>query len=302
MDTKQTCFGVSLDGEAAFPSVERDVQIRELYSAGEREDLLPYSKNTYQNTECHIKQNGKLSRKISEYKGNRQGHVRASGHFKTYINPCLTTLNSSKLGFYIGPICITAVCVADDTYLLSGSPRSLQSALTITSHYGNRYQLRFNASKTKVVVTGSRIDMTYYADTSPWHLDGKTISVVDTNEHLGLLVSGLDEEQKNVDENVLKCRKSLFGLLGPAYAYKCLLSPLVQIHLWKTYNLPALLSGLAALPIRPPQMKSLTIFQNKILRGFLKLSNSSPIAAHFFLLGELPVEASIIYGDAHTIP
>ena len=40
-------------------------------------------------------------------------------------------------------------------------------------------------------------------------------------------------------------------------------------------------------------MKSLTIFQNKILRGFLKLSNSSPIAAHFFLLCELPVEASI---------
>ena len=30
---KQTCFGISLDGEAAFPSVDRTIQVRELYSA-----------------------------------------------------------------------------------------------------------------------------------------------------------------------------------------------------------------------------------------------------------------------------
>ena len=38
-------------------------------------------------------------------------------------------------------------------------------------------------------------------------------------------------------------------------------------------------------------MKSLEIFQLKILRGLLKLSKSSPIPALHFLLGELPVEA-----------
>ena len=103
----------------------------------------------------------------------------------------------------------------------------------------------------------------------------------------------MDEEQKNVDENIEKCRKSLFSLLGPAYAFKCLLSPVVQAHLWKTYNLPVLLSGLAALPVRPPQIKSLALFQNKLFRGFLKLSKSSPIPALYFLLGELPVEARI---------
>ena len=40
-------------------------------------------------------------------------------------------------------------------------------------------------------------------------------------------------------------------------------------------------------------MKSLTIFHNKILRGFLKLSKSSPIPALYFLLGELPIEAHL---------
>ena len=115
IDQKETCFGVSLDGEAAFPSVERNIQIRELYSVGERDDLLSYSRNTYQNTYCHLKLKDKLSRKVQEHKGNRQGHVRASGHFKVYINPCLLSLNTSDLGFFFGLICTTAVCVADDT-------------------------------------------------------------------------------------------------------------------------------------------------------------------------------------------
>ena len=293
IDQKLTCFGVFLDGEAAFPSVEREIQVRELYTVGERGDYLKYSNNTYQNTDCHLKLQGKLSRRITEKKGNRQGHVRASGHFKAYINPCLNSLNSSGLGFQIGPLCITAVCVADDTYVLSSSPRGLQSALDIVSHYGKRYQVNFNADKTKIVVTGSRIDMKYFEETSPWKLNGETISVVDKNEHLGLLVSGADEEMKNVDQNIQKCRKSLFGLLGPAYAYKCLLSPTVQVHLWKIYNQPVLLSGLAALPLRPPDIRALSIFQNKTLRGFLKLSNSSPIPGLFFLLGELPIEALV---------
>ena len=235
----------------------------------------------------------KLSRRIQEHKGNRQGHVRASGHFKVYINPCLLSLNSSALGFQLGPICTTAVCVADDTYMMSNSPSGLQSALNIISHYASNYQLKFNADKTKIVVTASKIDMAYYKETCPWTLNGERVKVVENNEHLGLIVSGMAEEQKNVDENIVKCRGSLFALLGPAYAYKCLLSPLVQNHLWKTYNLPVLVSGLSALPIRPANITPLAIFQNKTLRGFLKLSNTSPVPALYFLLGELPAEAII---------
>jgi hypothetical protein len=147
--------------------------------------------------------------------------------------------------------------------------------------------------KTKIVITGSKVDMQFYQDTHPWTLNGERVSVVENNEHLGLLVSGLDEEQKNVDQNILECRNSIFGLLGPAYACKCMLSPTVQIHLWRTYNLPVLLSGLSALPIRPANIKAISIFHNKTLRGFLKLSNTSPKAALYFLLGELPVEGRI---------
>jgi hypothetical protein len=174
--------------------------------------------------------------------------------------------------------------------LFSNSVSGLQTAINIISHYANRYQLRFNADKTKIVVTGSKMDMAFYRDTRPWILNGERVKVVENNEHLGLIVSGIEEEQKNIDENIIKCRNSLFALLGPAFAYKCLLSPLVQIHLWRTYHIPVLVSGLSAQPIRPTTIKPMAVFQNKIMRGILKLSNTSPIPAIYFLLGELPVE------------
>ena len=82
--------------------------------------------------------------------------------------------------------------------------------------------------------------MQYYKDISPWTLGGGNISVVTNNHHLSLVVSGVDEEQKNIDKNINECRKSLFGLLGLALSYKCKLSPLAQHHLWTVYALPVL--------------------------------------------------------------
>ena len=44
---------------------------RELYTIGEWGDMLQYSRNTYRNTECHLKQDNLLSRRVRENKGNR---------------------------------------------------------------------------------------------------------------------------------------------------------------------------------------------------------------------------------------
>ena len=124
-----------------------------------------------------------------------------------------------------------------------------------------------------------------------WSLGGSLLPVTENNEHLGLVVSGLDEELKNVDKNIDSARKVLFNLLGNIFSYKCKLSQLVLHHVWSLYVCPVLLSGLAALPIRPSIMKTLSNFHHKLLREILKLGPFSPIAPLYFLLGELPIEA-----------
>ena len=135
--------------------------------------------------------------------------------------------------------------------------------------------------------------MKYYMDTKPWNMDNLPVSVREDNDHLGLTISGIREEEKNVDLKIQKARGALFGLLGPAFSHKSLLSPAVQIHLYRVYICPIARSGLSALTLRTSHLKSLATFQRKILRGFLHLSQSSPIPSLFFLAGELPIEAKI---------
>ena len=44
--------------------------------------------------------------------------------------------------------------------------------------------------------------MDYYKNIKPWKLNGERVDVVEDNDHLGLVVSGINEEQKNIDQNI----------------------------------------------------------------------------------------------------
>ena len=69
----------------------------------------------------------------------------------------------------------------------------------------------FGADKTKVTITGSKHDMSYYQDINIWSLYGDKLTVAENNDHLGLVVSGIDEEVKNVDKNISSARDTLFS-------------------------------------------------------------------------------------------
>ena len=92
---------------------------------------------------------------------------------------------------------------------------------------------------------------------------------------------------------ISKGRNSIFGMLGPAFAFKCLLSPKVKVHLFRTYTCPIIRSWLSSFSLRTSELQSLTVFHRKILRGILNLSKCASIPAIHFLLGELPIEAKI---------
>ena len=143
--------------------------------------------------------------------------------------------------------------------------------------------------------------MKYYKDVNLWSLYGEKLQVSENNDHLGLVFSGLNEELKNIDKNIKSARDALFSLLGSIFSYKCKLSPTVQQHTWSTFIKPVLLSGLAALPIRPATMKPLIGIHHKMLRAVLKLSPYSPVAPLYFLLGEFTDRRLSIYGCAITI-
>ena len=293
IDNKKTFFGCSLDGDSAFEVVCRTIQKRELYFAGETGQLAQYNQSSYDNTKTRIKMKGKVSKPLTEELGVGQGKIRSSDHYKIYINPVLDILDSAQLGIDIGPINAGVSCVADDVYLTTDDQTKLQGLLDIAQHYGQSYRVEYGAKKTVISVVGSKKDMQYYQDIRPWIMDNTQVSVNEDNDHLGLIVSGLREENKNIDLKIKKARGCLFKLLGPAFSFKCLLSPAVQVHLFRIYVCPVARSGLSAMTLRDNHLDSLSMFHRKILRGFLHLSNRSPIPALFFLTGELPIVARL---------
>ena len=263
VDTKRTFFGCSLDGDSAFEVVNRPIQRRELYFAGETGQLSPYNEGIYENTLTRIKMNGKLSKHLEESLGMGQGKIRSSDHYKIYINSVLETLENSGLGVDIGPINTGMSCVADDLYLLTDNQVKLQGQLDIAQHYGKTFRITYGASKTVISVVGSTKDMNYFKEITPWVINSSPVNVQEDNDHLGLIVSGVAEEQKNVDQKLKKARGALFSLLGPAFSSKCLLSPTVQLHLYRTFVSPIALSGLSAMTLRDTHLQCLTSFHKK---------------------------------------
>ena len=118
-------------------------------------------------------------------------------------------------------------------------------------------------------------------------MDGEKVKVEENNEHLGQIVSGKQQEQKNVDQRIEKGRKSLFSLLGSGFSFKC--NPVLKLHIFRTFTCPINRSGLSSFALRSSQLEPLCIFQRKTLKSILKLSLSAPTPSVHFLTGELPI-------------
>ena len=236
---------------------------------------------------------GKLSRSIEETLGVKQGRNKSSDHYKIYIAPLLDTLDAANLGVWIGSINVSVSGVADDVYLMCDKQTKLQAQLDIASHYGKMFRIKYGATKTKVTVVGSEVDQNYFSDVKPWIMDGEVVQVVEDNEHLGQIVSGKNQEDKNIDLRVEKGRKNLYSFLGSAFSYKCLLSPVLKLHIFRTFTCPIARSGLSSFALRSSNLEPLSIFQRKTLKSILKLSLTAPTPAIHFLTGELPIEGKL---------
>ena len=92
-------------------------------------------------------------------------------------------------------------------------------------------------------------------------MDGEQVKIVD----LGQIVSDIRQEQNNIDLKLRNGRGTLFKLLGPAFAYKYLLSPPVK-------RLSVLSS---TFPLNERISEPMCIFQRKVLGSILKLSKTA---------------------------
>ncbi|XP_048487054.1 uncharacterized protein LOC125490781 [Plutella xylostella] len=82
----------------------------------------------------------------------RQGGLTSPDLFNLYVNELIVGLRSTKVGCHVGGVCMNNLSYADDMVLLSPSINGLQKLLSVCENYANSHGLKYNVSKTEMLV------------------------------------------------------------------------------------------------------------------------------------------------------
>ena len=99
---------------------------------------------------AHVQCNGINSQVFRIEQG--VGRVLSAWLFSLFINDLICELLSTNSGLLVGPINIPAILLADDTTLLSSTVNGMQKLLDIVNNYAQKWRLKYNASKSSVLV------------------------------------------------------------------------------------------------------------------------------------------------------
>ena len=142
------CF---VDFSKAFDFLDRNLFLSRLVEMGVRGKLYTAIKNSYDTTINAVRINGELGRWFETKNGSKQGDVQSPTHFSIYVNSLIEALTESKIGVQILDKLVTVLAYADDLVLISPTQAGLQQLLNILERWCNRWRLKVNPDKTKIM-------------------------------------------------------------------------------------------------------------------------------------------------------
>ena len=158
-----------IDYAKAFDTIWRDGLWYKLVKEGIGGKFLIIIKNMYQKSKSCVLVNGEKSQFFSSFAGVRQGEILSPLLFAFYINDLENFLlnkkinplknlskTSEKIADQMGlqpnfAMKLLALYYADDTILMSESPSELQKSLDELFNYCQKWKLKVNEDKTKIL-------------------------------------------------------------------------------------------------------------------------------------------------------
>ena len=136
----------------------------------------------YTRQKLRIRWNGEFSDSFSVSNGVKQGGVISPILFCVYIDELLMKLENSGVGCYMGRAFAGACAYADDITLLCPSISALKEMITICTNFAAEYDIKFNASKSQLIIFKSGSGNTVNPEIK---MNGDKIEVVNSVVHLG---------------------------------------------------------------------------------------------------------------------
>ena len=202
--------------------------------------------------------------------------------FKTFLSEKYEGLNkvsnsiAEELNIYFKIFCLL---YADDTLVLAESDIQLQRALDSLHIYCNKWSLKVNIDKTKVIIFSAGRIRKYKS----FKFGENSIDVVDDYVYLGTTFNFNGKFHKAIAKQVLQAKKAYYGLLTKVKKHN--LDADVFIDLVEKLVIPTLLYGSEIWGFS--NIKQLQVCLNNFMRKFLRLHKSTPMC---MINGELGIK------------
>ena len=275
-----------IDVSKAFDTVDRNQLFIELWDKGIRSKSWRTMFNLYKNVSAKVL----LSQVESDWfyvsSGVKQGCILSPTLFNLVMRNLQDLLEKAKCGILFKEMLIPALLFADDIVLMANSDDELQKMLNIVDNFGKRWSLSFSEKKSKVMITGQRINKTKI-----WKLGHLNLSEVYEYKYLGVYFSRSLKDNRHISNLKTKFTK-LNGYIAS------ILSKHMDINrmefgssLWHNVVMPSLTYGCGVWFNGTASDKQLlSSMQYNCARQILKLRCKPAKSALLSDIGWLPIE------------
>jgi hypothetical protein len=188
--------------------------------------------NFYTNHVTRVSWNGICSDAFSVKNGVKQGGVISPVLFCIYVDGLLLSLKNSGFGCVIGRMFLGALAYADDIVLLAPTPRAMRSMLAVCDDFASKFQIVFNAKKSKCLYFAPHAKQCRSQGPLPlFSVGGQLVEYVDEWPHLGHIISSNFDDKTEI----LSKRGKLCGQINNVLCYFARRDPITKLRLMKSY-------------------------------------------------------------------
>jgi len=234
-------YGCFLDIKSAYDVINWQGLLVKLWNLGIKHKLWNLFEQWLTGSTAHISTNCEASSVFEISRSIKQGGLLSTFYFLVFyhdMHSFVTRGSTQPLTFHNRDI--SSPTMADDTLLLSTTPRGLQTMIDNAYMYGRLWRLEYSPSKTKCIVFGDR--KRKHIDSYQWFLGDQRLEIVTSYNYLGVIISG-DGSSQNRTLTMANKGYANLGMLKASGFHSEGLSPLTCSNLWQRLLIPSMLYG-----------------------------------------------------------
>ena len=192
MNGQSDVYCTLLDASKAFDRVEYVKLFHCLIKKGLCPIICRFLAMLYTKQTIRVRWKNSTGSTFSCLNGVRQGGVMSPILFSVYIDELILRLKELDLGCHINDVFTGVVSYADDLVLLSPTVSTTKSMLHVCEQYGKEFNVKFNPTKTKLIVFSNRRG---HVVSPKLQFMNEMIEVVPHHKHLGNLIGNISQEE-----------------------------------------------------------------------------------------------------------